>query len=98
MLGYNKLLKDKCSYERYAGKNKYNEKSYEEPKEVKCFVSFDFSNVLGYDEQSVSLNKVIFIDNEFEPNPFDKVDGLEIKQIKPVKGLITPTIGWEIVL
>lgn len=98
MLGYNNLLNDKCSYEKYNGKNKYNEKSYGEPKEIDCFTSFDFSNVLGVDEQSVSLNKVVFIKNEFEPDPFDKIDGLEIKQIKPVKGLVTPIIGWEIVL
>lgn len=98
MLGYNELLKDICSYEHYEGKNKYNEKSYTPPVEVKCFVSFDFSNVLGTNEQDVSLNKVVFIGNEFEPQPFDKIDGLEIKQIKPVKGLIAPIIGWEIVL
>ena len=98
MLGYKKLLNEVCSYEHYTGKNRYNEKSYQEPVEVKCFISFDFSNILGYDAQSVSLNKVVFIDNTFEPTPFDKIDGLEIKQIKPVKGLITPVIGWEIVL
>lgn len=98
MLGYKELLKDKCSYEKYNGKNKYNEKDYDEPQELKCFISFDFSNVLGFDAQSVSLNKVVFIANEFEPDPFDKIDGLEIKLIKPVKGLIAPVIGWEIVV
>lgn len=98
MLGYNKLLKEKCSYEKYNGKNKYNEKDYEEPKEVACFTSFDFSNILSNAEQTVSLNKVVFIGNDFEPDPFDKIDGLEIKLIKPVKGLITPIIGWEIVI
>lgn len=98
MLGYNELLKDKCSYQKYNGKNKYNEKNYDEPKEMNCFISFDFTNILGYDEQEVKLNKVVFINNEFEPDPFDKIDGLEIRQIKPVKGLVTPVIGWEIVL
>lgn len=98
MLGYKKLLKDKCSYEKYNGKNKYNEKAYNPPTEIKCFLSFDFANILGVDEQVTSLNKRVFIGNEFEPNPFDKIDGLEIKAIKPVKGLITPIIGWEIIL
>lgn len=98
MLGYKRLLKDKCSYEKYNGKNKYNEKAYDEPQELKCFISFDLSNVLGSNMQEISFNKVVFISNEFEPNPFDKIDGLEIKLIHPVKGLVTPVIGWEIVV
>ena len=53
---------------------------------------------LGYEKQDITLNKIVFINNDFEPNPFDKIDGLEIRQIKPVKGLLVPVIGWEIVL
>ena len=98
MLGYNQLLKDKCSYEKYDGKNKYNEKSYKQAEDVKCFVSFDLSNILCSNAQDVNFNKVVFIGNEFEPSPFDKIDGLEIKMINPVKGLIVPIIGWEIVV
>ena len=98
MLGYDELLTETCSYEHYAGNNKYNEKSYDDPVELACFTSTDFSNILGSYQQDLSLNKVVFIKNEFEPNPFDKIDGLEIKSISPVKGLLVPTIGWQIVL
>ena len=31
MLGYDELLTETCSYEHYAGNNKYNEKSYNDP-------------------------------------------------------------------
>lgn len=98
MLGYDELLTELCSYEHYEGKNKYNEKSYQEPENIKCFTSFDFSNILGYNQQDVKLNKRVFISNDFEPNPYDKVDGLEIRSISPVKGLEVPVIGWEILL
>ena len=98
MLGYNELLTEKCSYEEFDSVNKYNEKTYKTAIQVNCFTSFDFSNELGYDEQNVKLNKIVFIDNTFEPNPFDKIDGLEIRKIEPVKGLLVPTIGWKIVL
>ena len=98
MLGYNKLLKDTCVYERFDTLNKYNEKVYGIPKQIKCFVSFNQSNSLGITQQNVSVSKVVFIDNEFEPHPFDRVDGLEIKQITPVKGLVSPIVGWEIAL
>ena len=98
MLGYEELLTETCSYEHYSKVNKYNEKDYESPVPVKCFTSFDFSNVLGAYEQDITLTKIVFISNEFEPNPYDKIDGLEIKSIKPVKGLLVPTIGWQIVL
>lgn len=98
MLGYDELLNETCSYEHYVKENKYNEKEYEEPTDIKCFKSFDFSNILGSYEQELTLTKRVFIGNEFEPNPFDKVDGLEIKSIKPVKGLLVPIIGWEIIL
>ena len=98
MYGYSKLLTDKCSYERFNANNKYNEKTYQTPTEIRCFRSFDFSNVKGYDEQNVILKQVVFIGNDFEPHPFDKIDGLEIKQYKPVKGLLAPIIGWEIVV
>ena len=98
MLGYDELLTETCSYEHYAGTNKYNEKSYQEAVELACFTSTDFSNILGSYHQDLSLNKVVFIKNEFEPNPFDKIDGMEIKSISPIKGLKVPTIGWQIVL
>ena len=98
MLGYDELLTETCSYEHFAENNKYNEKSYDEPVELACFTSMDFSNILGSYQQDTSLTKVVFIKNEFEPNPFDKIDGLEIKAISPIKGLKVPTIGWQIVL
>lgn len=98
MLGYSELLTETCSYEHYITSNKYNEKTYENPVDVACFTSFDFSNALGYEKQDITLKKIVFINNDFEPNPFDKIDGLEIRQIKPVKGLLVPVIGWEILL
>lgn len=98
MLGYDELLTETCSYEEYNGVNQYNEKSYKTAKQVKCFTSFDFSNELGYDQQEVKLNKIVFIGKDFEPNPYDKIDGLEIRGITPVKGLIVPTIGYKIIL
>ena len=98
MLGYDELLTEKCSYEKYNGVNKYNEKSYDKSEKLECFTSYDFSNVLGIDEQRITLKKIIFIKNKFTPNPQDRVDGLEIKQITPVKGLLVPIIGWRLVL
>ena len=98
MLGYDELLTETCSYEHYAGNNKYNEKSYNEPVEVACLQPTDFGNIHGSYQQDLTLNKVIFIKNEFEPYPFDKIDGLEIRSISPIKGLKVPTIGWQIVL
>ena len=98
MYGYEKLLTEKCSYEHYNEHNKYNEKTYQTPVEIDCFRSFDVSNVKGYEEQNVISKQVIFIGNDFKPHPFDKIDGFEIKQCKPVKGLLAPIIGWEIVV
>ena len=98
MLGYDELLTETCSYEHFAGNNKYNEKSYDTPVELACFTSTDFANTLGSYQQDLDLHKIVFIKNEFEPNPFDKIDGYEIKSISPVKGLKVPTIGWQIVL
>lgn len=98
MLGYNELLTETCSYEKFIDNNKYNEKLYDKPIEVECFTSTDFANVLGSYQQDLTLNKIVFIKNEFEPNPFDKIDGLEIRSISPVKGLLVPIIGWQIVL
>lgn len=98
MLGYDKLLNDTCQYQRYTGENRYNEKEYGEVEEVKCFVSYDLSNELATGEQDVTLTKKIFIDNSFEPNEFDKVDGLEIQSIEPIKGLLVPIIGYKIVV
>ena len=40
----------------------------------------------------------MFIGKDFEPNPYDKIDGFEIRGITPVKGLIVPTIGYKITL
>ncbi len=96
MLGYNELLSEKCSYEKFKKNNKYNEKEYHPQVSLDCFISFDFSNERGFDQQTLNVNKKIFIKNEFEPNEFDKVDSKEIKTIKPVKGLKVPIIGWEI--
>ena len=98
MLGYDDLLKEKCSYEKYVEINKFNEKDYAVPTELDCFISFDFTNDRNFQEQNVTLTKKVFIKNTFEPSSFDKIDGLEIKSIKPVKGLLTPIIGWEIIL
>lgn len=97
MLGYNELLKNSCSYEKYKGVDKYNQKNYHEVVDKKCFISFDFSNQLGLNEQNIKLTKRVFIDNEFEPNVFDKIDGMEIISIKAVKGLKVDVIGWEII-
>lgn len=97
MLGYNELLVEKCSYEKCMEVNKYNEKVYSAPIEINCFKSFNLSNNRSFDEQSLSIVKTIFISNDFEPNSFDKIDGQEIKSIKPVKGLKVKIIGWEIV-
>lgn len=98
MLGYDKLLKEECSYEKYSGNNKYNEKSYSKAETLNCFISFEFDNERRMDEQTITLTKKVFIRNEFEPDPNDKVDGLEIKSIRAVKGLRVPIIGWEIVV
>ena len=98
MLGYNELLNDTCSYEKYLKVNAYNEKQYDSPFKVKCFISYNLANSMGYQEQNITTNITVFIDNTFEPNIFDKVNGKEIKAIIPVKGLKTPIIGWEIVL
>lgn len=98
MLGYDKLLTETCSYQKYNGVNRYNEKDYEEVKEVASFSSYDLSNYRNEFTQDVELTKIIHIGNEFEPSPFDIIDGLEIKKITPVKGIKVPIIGWEIVL
>lgn len=98
MLGYDQLLNETCSYEKYSNNNIYNEKEYHKPIIIKCFKSYNFSNDRVYDEQNISNNQNVFIGNDFEPNPFDKIDGKEIKQIIPVKGLKCPVIGWQIVL
>lgn len=96
MLGYTKLLRDECKYEKYSSQNQFNEKSYESVKTIPCFVSYDFTNDRNYLEQNIVLTKKIFIGNDFEPHTFDKFDGLEVKHYKPVKGLLTGVIGWEI--
>lgn len=98
MLGYNELLTETCSYQKYTSVNKYNEKEYDAPLELKCFQSFDFKNDKNYVEQDVRLTKKVFITNEFQPHSFDKVDGMEIQFIKPVKSLIDGLIGWEIIV
>ena len=98
MLGYSELLTETCTYSPYTGVNKYNEKIYGEDLILNCFTSYEFSNQLGYEMQELVLNKIVFIDNVLTPNPFDKVDGLEIKKIEPIKGLKVPTIGWKIIL
>lgn len=98
MLGYNELLNEKCTYKHYVSKNKYNEKEYSVEEQIDCFKSFDFSNFTNLNQQDINLTKRIFIKNDFEPNAFDLVDGQEIKQIIPVKGLVVPIIGWEIIV
>ena len=98
MLGYNRLLKEKTKYEKCTGVDKYNEKSYDEEVILNCFQSFDFSNDRNYQEQNINVKKKIFIGTEITPDPKDKFDGLEIKNIKPVKGLVAPIIGWEVVV
>ena len=44
------------------------------------------------------MNKIIFIDNKFTPNIYDKFDGLDIKEIVPMKGLLEPVFGWRILV
>lgn len=98
MLGYNELLNEECIYQKYMGVNEYNEKSYSDEQKVKCFISYDFSNIVNYKIQEIKLNKIIFIDNEFTPNIYDKFDGLDIKEIVPMKGLLEPVFGWRILV
>lgn len=96
MIEYNRHLTDSCSYEKFKSNNKYNEKTYETETSKKCFVSYDFENIKQYYEQDIVLTKRIFLD--FEPGIYDKFDGMEIKTIRPVKGLRVGTIGWEVIV
>lgn len=98
MLGYEELLNDTCMYQKYIKENRYNEKEWEDPEPISCFISYDLQNEMEIFKQDIVVTKKVFIGNQFEPNQFDKIDGLEIKSIKPIKGLLVPTIGWEIVV
>lgn len=98
MLGYSNLLTEECAYEKYNGQNKYNENTYDDVIYLKCYSSFMFENDRLIKEQNVNITEKIFILNEFTPNPKDKINGLEIKSIKPVKGLLVSVIGWEILI
>lgn len=98
MLSYSKLLTEICDYEHYNGVNEYNEKDYKAPILLRCFTSFDFSNDRNLYNQDLVLKKKVFIENTFEPNPLDRIDGMEIQVIKPVKSLLSGIIGWEIIL
>lgn len=98
MLGYKQLLRESTSYEKCVGVDKYNQKNYAPAIVLNCYESYDFTNDRGYQEQNINVQKKIFIGNEITPKPEDKFDGKEVKNIKPVKGLGVPTIGWEVVV
>lgn len=98
MLDYYSLLTEKCSYQKLKNIDEYNQKTHHEIIELDCFTSFDFSNDKNLVSQDVKLTKKIFIRNTFEPNPMDKVDGMEIQVIKPVKSLVYGVVGWEIIV
>lgn len=85
MLGYNELLTEKCQYEKYQGVDNRNQKHYSDVEELNCFTSYEFSNERKINQQDLNITKRIFISKETEPNLKDRIDGLEIKDIKPVK-------------
>ncbi len=97
MLGFSRLLKDTCSYQKCTGVNKYNEKQYEDPITIKCLVSYSEENTMGEEEQMLRAPATYYIDSTFKPSLFDMIDEHEIISIKPIKGLVAPTIGYTVV-
>ena len=98
-LGFIELLTQTCTYQRRLGVNKYNEPEFDIETDKRCFISYKKNKIKTLTNEEIITTLEIFLDNSFEPNIGDSINGQDIKQFQPIDSILDRNpIGWKVLL